>query len=297
MSNLRPSSPCALINVLMLSFSLSGAIAAQDLAEVQRAGTLRHLAIPYAHFVTGPQSGMDVELMMTFAAELGVRYEQVPTNWPTVFGDLTGTLVQAAGNVAERLGPTPVRGDVIANGLTILPWRQTVVDFSDPTFPNQVWLVARADSPLVPIVPGKDVAADIAAVKRLIAGHSLLGKANTCLDPSLYKLTDLAARIVLFPGSLNDLAPALIQGEAEVTLLDVPDALVALQKWPGRIKILGPVSERQDMAVAFGKDAPALRQRFNQMLARMRADGSFQALARKHYPFVYSYYPDFFTQR
>lgn len=280
-----------------LALALASPAPAQDLAEVQQAGVLRHLAIPYAHFVTGPTTGMDVELVAAFAAELGVRYEHVPTGWATVFGELTGTQVKPAGAVAERLGPTPVRGDLIANGLTVLPWRASVVDFSRPTFPNQVWLVARADSTLVPITPGKDIASDIAAVKQLIKGRSLLGKANTCLDPALYDLAGLTDRILLFPGSLNDLAPALIQGEAELTLLDVPDALVALQKWPGKIKILGPVSERQDMAVAFRKDAPQLRARFDRMLERMRADGSFLALARRHYPFVLTYYPDFFAQR
>ncbi len=173
---------------------------ALDLPEIQKAGTLRHLGIPYAHFVTGPTTGMDVELMIAFAADLGVRYEQVQTNWPTVLGDLTGTLVKAAGNATERLGPTPIRGDVIANGLTILPWRQTVVDFSEQTFPNQVWLAARADSALNPITPGKDLAADIAMVKKLIVGRPLLGKANTCLDPSLYNIAELTDRIILFPG-------------------------------------------------------------------------------------------------
>jgi ABC-type amino acid transport substrate-binding protein len=285
------------MRTLALVAALAAPVAALDLDEVKQAGVLRHLGIPYAHFVTGPATGMDVELMAAFAADLGVRYELVPSNWPTVFGELTGTQVRPAGLVAEPLGPAAVRGDAIANGLTVLPWRQSVVDFSDPTFPNQVWLVARSDSPLAPIVPGKDVASDIAAVKALLAGRSLLGKANTCLDPSLYRLSDLTEKIILFPGSLNDIAPALIQGEAELSLLDVPDALVALQKWPGKIKILGPVSERQDMAVAFRKDSPDLRQRFNQFLGRMRADGSFEALARKHYPFVVSYYPDFFARR
>lgn len=280
----------------LLALGLAAAPAA-ELAEVQAHGVLRHLGIPYAHFVTGPDSGMDVELMQAFAQDLGVRYAFIKTDWGMVFGDLTGTKVKAAGDQVEELGATAVRGDVIANGLTVLPWREKVVDFSDPTFPNQVWLVARADSPLAPITPSKDLAADIATVKALIAGRSLLGKAGTCLDPSLYRLAEVTERILLFPGSLNDLAPALLNGDAELTLLDVPDALVALQKWPGKIKILGPISPRQDMAVAFPKSAPALRTRFNQFLARSRADGSFQALARKHYPFVYSYYPEFFAQR
>lgn len=280
-----------------LLLALSGRAAALDLPEVQRQGVLRHLGIPYAHFVIGADAGLDIELMTAFAKDLGVRYEFVASDWPTVFGDLTGRRTKAKGNEVELLEEMPRRGDAIANGLTVLPWREKVVTFSKPTFPNQVWLVARADSPLVPITPSQDLAADIAAVKQLISGRSLLGKAGTCLDPALYDLAKITEKILLFPGSLNDLAPALLQGEAELTLLDVPDALVALQKWPGKIKILGPVSARQDMAVAFPKDAPALAARFDEFLARIRKDGTYLAMVHKHYPFVRTYYPDFFAER
>ncbi|MBN8524557.1 MAG: transporter substrate-binding domain-containing protein [Planctomycetes bacterium] len=279
--------------VLLVLLLLSAPAWSADLADVRRQGVLRHLGIPYAHFVIDGEAGMDVELMRAFAKDIGVRYEYVRSDWPRLFGELLGTTVKPKGDDVERLGPTEVRGDVIANGLTVLPWRQKIVAFSAPTFPNQVWLVARADSALSPIVPSQDIQADIAAVKGLIAGRSLLGKSGTCLDPALYDLARLTQKILLFQGSLNDLAPALIQGEAELTLLDVPDALVALQKWPGKLKILGPVSERQDMGVAFAQDAPELHARFNEFLARSRADGSFATLVRKHYPFVHSYYPDF----
>jgi len=64
---------------------------AQDLADIQKAGVLRHLAIPYANFYTGRAGdGLDVELTQGFAKELGVRYQLVETSWTTVFGDLTG---------------------------------------------------------------------------------------------------------------------------------------------------------------------------------------------------------------
>ena len=84
----------------------------------------------------------------------------------------------------------------------------------------------------------------------------------------------------------------MIANKSELTLLDVPDALVALQKWPGEIKIIGPVSEEQDMAPAFRKDSPKLRNEFNKMLAEMRADGSFTELVNQYYPFVSDYFPN-----
>ena len=163
--------------------------------------------------------------------------------------------------------------------------------------PDQVWLVARADFPLNPIQPSGDLKKDIEMVKKLIHDKRLLCKANTCLDPSLYDLETTGARILLFQGSLNEIAPALLNREAEVTLLDVPDALVALQKWPGKIKVIGPVSGMQDMAVAFRKDSPKLREAFNRFLENLRKNGTLRNLALKYYPFVTDYYKDFFKNR
>ena len=78
---------------------------------------------------------------------------------------------------------------------------------------------------------------------------------------------------MLFAGSLNDLAPAVIQGEAELTLLDVPDALVALEKFPGKIKVIGPITEQQYMGCAFAKTSPELQKAFNRFLEKVKGMG------------------------
>ncbi|MCK6546078.1 transporter substrate-binding domain-containing protein [Myxococcota bacterium] len=271
------------------------ATARADLPEVQKAGVLRHLGVPYANFVTGAGDGMDVELMQRFAAHLGVRYEGLRTDWSVAIGELTGRSVEAKGDDIEITGRVPIRGDVIANGMTVLPWRRKAVAFGAATFPNQVWLVARADSPLEPIKPTNDLARDVAATKALIRGKSLLGKAGTCLDPTLYAIDKTGAKPVLFTGGLNEVAPALLNGEAEVTLLDVPDALVALEKWPGQLKVIGPISELQQMAPAFAAESPLLRKAFAEFLAKSKKDGTYLALVRKYYPFVFDFFPEFFA--
>jgi ABC-type amino acid transport substrate-binding protein len=205
--------------------------------------------------------------------------------------------VKAKGDDVEVLGEVPVKGDIIANGFTILPWRKKIVDFSTPTFPNQIWLVARADSPMKPIVPQKDIFLDIKTVRGLLNKRQLLGKANTCLDPALYRMKDTGAEIRLFQGSLNDLAPAVIQGESEFTLLDVPDALVALEKFTGKIKIIGPITEQQYMGCAFAKSSPELRDALNQFLEKIKGDGRYLEMVRRYYPMVFSYYRDFFEKK
>lgn len=267
---------------------------AADLDDVLKAGKLRHLGIPYANFVTGGGDGMDVELVSLFASHLGVRYEFVKTDWGSAIGDLTGKKVKPKGDDIEVVKEVvAIKGDVIASGMTVLPWREKAVAFSSPTFPTQVWVIARADSPLRPIKPTGKTEGDIRAVKNLFRHRTVLCKKNTCLDPDLYNMESTEAIVTLFSGALNELAPALINGEAELLLLDMPDAIIALQKWPGRIKILGPMTDIQNMAVAFRKDSPRLREKFNAFLAQCKKDGTYDRLVKKYYPSVAAYYAGF----
>jgi hypothetical protein len=270
---------------------------AKDLTQIREAGVLRHLGIPYANFVTGAGDGLDVEVMQGFARHLGLRYEYVATDWGRVFGDLTGRNAKRhADGHAELLDAVPITGDLVANGMTILGWRSEIVDFSHPTFPSGVWLLARADSILSPIQPTGDITQDLALVKGNLRGRSVLALESTCLDPGLYQVEQTGADVRLLGKGrqLNEMAPAMLNGLAETTLLDVPDALIALEKWPGELKVIGPVSGKQEMAVAFRKDSPELRTAFNQYLAQIRQDGTYLNMVERYYPAVFLYFPDFF---
>jgi len=281
------------ITVCMLPVCLVSARAA-DLAEIQQRGVLRHLGVPYANFVSGSGDGLDVELIKRFAASIGVRYEYVPANWDTIVQDLTGHKVKVAGNQVEFLEETPVKGDLIANGFTILPWREKVFTFSTPVFPSQIWLVALAESKVRPIKPTGAVDRDISRTKALMKGKSVLTLEKTCLDPSLYQLSETGAKVVRFKGKLNELAPALLKKEAEMTILDFPDALIALEKWPGKFKVIGPISHKQMMGVAFAKDSVKLGRAFDEFLGKSRKDGSYLKIVRKYYPSSVRYFPEFF---
>lgn len=283
---------------LGLSPSCHAEPASLDLAAIQSGGVLRHLGVPYAKFVTGYGDGLDVDLMRLFAEHLGVEYQFVATSWSDVFADLVGIRQKKRedGSIQET-GDSAVRGDIAAHGMTILPWRQEIVNFSHPIFPTQVWLVTTRESALEPITPSGELDKDIAAVKNMLTGQHVLGKANTCLDPTMYGFDKVNAHIVWFHGKLNELVPSLMAGEAQATLLDVADALIALEKWPGEIKIIGPISPPQVMAVAFPKNAHHLRQEFNDFFLEKIADGSYIRLVRKYYPLVFQFYPDFFQNK
>lgn len=265
-----------------------------DLPQIKKRGVLRHLGIPYANFVTGTGNGLDVEMVKLFAREIRVKYEFVRTEWSCVIDDLCGKKLKVVNGNVIVIGDTPVKGDIIATGLTVLPWRQKMVNYSKPTFPTQIWLVARADSSLTPIKPSNDMNKDINAVKSQLKGVKVMGVAKTCLDPDLYGLKETGAKIILFKGNLNEIVPAIIKGDSEAAILDVPDLMIALEKWPGKIKVIGPVSHRQDMGYAFSKDAIKLRDEFNRFFEKTKKDGTYLNLVKKYYPSVFQYYPDFF---
>ncbi|MCB1923678.1 MAG: transporter substrate-binding domain-containing protein [Gammaproteobacteria bacterium] len=287
---------CVVACVLVLQHAHA---ATRDLPEVIESGVLRHIGVPYANFVTGSGDGLDVELMQGFAAHLGVRYQYVTSTWPRMIGDLTGHHARRGDAGVEILNSAPIRGDVIANGMTVLAWRSQVVDFSAPTFPSAVWLVARADATISPIRPTGSVTEDIQSVRDALRGISVLTKENTCLDPGLYDLSETGAEVRLAGSGIegDEMAPAILHDAAESTLLDVPGALIALEIWPGALKVVGPVSENQTMAAAFRKDSPKLRAAFNVYLAQIRADGTYSRLVRKYFPAVFLYFAEFFPDR
>ncbi len=272
---------------------------AGDLQDVLKAGKLRHLGIRYANFITNQETGLDVELMKHFASFLGVRYEFVESKWNRVIADLTGKVVVPDGDNVKIRGKSVIRGDAIATGFTVLPWRKKVVLFSSPTFPTGVWLIASAHSALNPVTPTGDIQKDIALVRAHLKGKSVLGLKNSCLDPDLYHVRESGAVIKLFPSErdLSEMIPSVMAGMADATLMDVPVALIALQKWPGYIKVVGPISPPQTMAVAFAKSSPKLLARFEQFFRKFKDDGDYDQLVRKYYPTVFTFYPDFFKKK
>ncbi len=268
---------------------------AQDLAEIRERGAIRHLGVPYARFVTGNGDGFDVEIVQMFAQHLGVRYEYVLSSWNNVIQDLVGQDIVHKPTLRVQ-GKHPIRGDIIANGLTILPNREQIIDYSTPTFPSAVWLLARSDSSVKPIAPTGSVAQDIKATKAKLKEANTLVMDDSCLDPKLHELEGKGYRLQRFASnaSVNDIVPAVLKKESEMTLLDVPDIIVSMEKWPGQIKVIGPISEGQLMAAGFRKTSPELREAFNEFLAGLKKDGTYMKLVQKYYRAAPRYLPDFF---
>lgn len=276
--------------MIILGMSLAPTCRA-DLAEIQERGELRHLGVPYANFVTGDDEGLDVQILKLYCRQIEVGYRYVPCDWANVISSLSGKNVIVRGNAVEVDGEVPIRGDIIGNGLTVLPWRRQVIDYSRPYFPSAIWVVARADSPLKPIRPGGDPEKDREKTRELLKGKEVLSIRNTCVDIKLYPLDD--TKPLYKQGiTLNDLAAVLVKGEAEISILDVPDALVALHKFPGQIKILGAITGKQEMGFGVSKESPQLLASFDTFLDRLKRSGKLGELITTYYPGIDKYFPE-----
>ncbi len=288
------------IVILFVSISFFFIIPAhgEDLGTIKQSGVLKHLGIPYANFVTERGTGLDIELMQAFARYLGVEYKFVGSTWKDIIPDLSGKEFKVVDTAIKVTGSRPKKGNVISTGFTVLPWRKNIVSFSDQTFPSGIWLVSRGDSSLKPIKPTGNIATDINLVKKELYGITVLGLKGSCLAPSQYGLDSTGAKIKYFPpeNDLDGMIPAVIAKNADATLIDVPVALVALAKWPGKIKVIGPISERQEMACAFAKDSPKLKQAFGTFFKRFKKSGEYKKLVDKYYPTVFTYYPEFLSE-
>jgi len=291
--NIRFASVTLLTGLSLLLACAS--VRAQDLGAIKERGVIRHLGVPYARFVIGNGEGFDAEIMQLFAKRIGVRYEYVSTDWVNVIQDLIGYDVEYRPEV-HTTGKRPIRGDIIANGLTILPPRKKLIDYSQPTFPSAVWLLARSDSKVTPIVPSGSLDRDIDATKAKLKEANTFVMDNSCLDPRLYGLEGKGYRLQRFStnNSLNDMVPAVVKNESEMTLLDVPDIIVSMEKWQGQIKVIGPISREQLMAAGFRKDSPELRREFDAFLGEIKANGTYMRLVDKHYRSAPRYLPEFF---
>jgi hypothetical protein len=287
------------IALVLSGFCMALAANAADLPEIKARGELHHLGIRYANFVTGAGDGFDAELKQGFARHIGVKYRLVYSDFYSVIRDLLGKDVVREGDEVTLEGSYPIKGDMIASGFTVLPWREQVLLYSEPTFPSQVLLIARADSLTKPITGSDDLRQDIRLTKALIGRQSLLVMEKTCLDPANYGLKGKGIELRAYTKStnINEMVPALLNLDADLSLLDVPDLMIDMQKWAGKFKIIGPISEEQVLATAFPKDAPKLRDAFNEYLRKIKEDGTYDTLVNKYYPGIQRYFPEFFAGR
>ncbi len=233
------------------------ATSAGEAAQVRARGVLRMLSFPdqESDFIRvqvdlglGHYEGIDYELMQGFAESLGVRLEVVPAR--TSFGDLLPMLLEGA-------------GDVVASSLSITAERRRKVDFSAPYFVLKTVVVARRGSPLKTTA---DLAGKTGSTVPASSHHELI-KA----------IPNVKIHFVDFARWNLD---SLVEGTADFTLLDEPQAWALLKVYPDlEVAFELPEVDSYGFAVAPGSDLLPLLDRY---LDEMRRSGRLEDIVRRY---------------
>lgn len=192
--------------------------------------------------------GFDVDMWDAIATDLGVTYDLRPMDFAGIIPALqTGQI------------------DVALAGITIKPERQAVIDFSDGYYDSGFLLMVPADSTIAG-------AADL-------AGKSLAVKTGTSASDyaeANFKGTELRK----FP-NIDNAYLELQAGGVDAAMHDTPNVLYYIATaGNGKVKAVGEQMMAQQYGIGFPKGS-ALTAKVNEALARMKADGRYDAIYTK----------------
>ncbi len=267
-----------------------------DLPEVLVRGELRHLGEYYGNFITGTGDGLTVDLMRGFADFLGVRYRFIPTSFKQGLEGLLGQKVVWHKEIPslKENEDVPLQGDVIAGGFVALPSRGRVVAFSKPIFISQLWVIAKKELSVKPIVPSGSMSKDIQNTITKIRGFSVLGIPGYYVSNSSLWLEEGHCVLVPFYGVFGELIPGLLKSKAQLAFVDMTGVILGTLRWPGKVKVVGPLSPPYYVSAFFRKSFPRLREAFNDYLRRIQENGKYMELIDRYFPSAKFYFPDFF---
>lgn len=199
---------------------------------------------------TGDYIGFDVDMVNDLCDRLNCEPEFVATAWDGIFPAL------AAGEF-----------DMVASGATITEEREEIVDFSYPYIVyGQILLLNAEDTMIndVKAAEGKPMAVQLNTTNEIKAVE-LYGDENV----KRYDTFDLAVI-------------ALMQGDADAVVIDLPSAAGFMQVYPGELKVGPELTSGEALGIAFEPDSE-LRSAFNAALVEFKADGSYAALYDKYF--------------
>jgi len=219
-----------------------------------RVGTIVD-APPYAFLRDGGLDGLEIELAQALALGLGRPLELVPVSWEG--------LLDA---VAEG------RVDVGMAGITVTPERAVRVAFGDAY-----------------------VRTTTAALIRRAERERFRDRADVCASPmdvgvlggsvAEQQLRDRCPAVIarVYPRAV-DAVRELRQGRVEAVVHDAPVLRWLAAGGAGELEVVPTRLGEQALAWAFRRDAEELRQRTNEVLARLRADGTLDRILARWLP-------------
>ncbi len=206
---------------------------------------------PYPPFEFGKApdyDGFDIDMTNAIADKLGLETKYQDTAFDTIFTD-----------VAQG------KFDLVASASSITPERQQTVNFSDPYY--------EAEQALL-VAPGSD----IKTVEDL-AGKTVAAQDGTTGETFANDETD-AGQVRGFPNGPASIA-ALVNGQAEATIIDQPVAQDALDKGQTGFEIATTIPTGDIYGLALSKKSPALLSAVNGALAELKTDGGLDKIYQK----------------
>ena len=232
------------------------ATTAGDLGLITEGTLLVGSDIPFPPFEQGKApnyEGYDIDVVNEVAKRLGLQVEYKDTAFDTIFRDL------AQGKF-----------DMVASATTITESREKRVDFSDPYYEAQQALTVE---------PGSDVETEAD-----LGGKTVGAQDGTTGEEYAKDETD-AKNVRGFPEAADALN-ALRGGQVDAVILDEPAVQDAIDKGQGGIEVAEVIMTDELYGFAFQQDSDVLRERFNEVLAEIKGDGTLAGFYEKWFPGV-----------
>jgi glutamine transport system substrate-binding protein len=192
--------------------------------------------------------GFDIDMWDAIAKELGVSYRLQPMDFNGILPALQTKNV-----------------DVALAGITIKDERKKVIDFSDGYYDSGFML-------MVPVASGIKGAADL-------NGKSLAIKTGTSAA-DYAKANFAGTELRQFP-NIDNAYLELMTGRVDAAMHDTPNVLYfANTAGKGKVKVVGTQMMAHQYGIGFPKGS-ALVPKVNAALAKLRADGRYNAIYKK----------------
>lgn len=238
---------------VVLGLAVSTAVQARPWADIEKSGTLIAATggdlKPFNYFEGKELTGFEVELTQALAERLGLKLEWKVLSFDSLLAGLQRD-----------------RWDLVISSHGITEDRAKVVDFSDPHYCGGATIVAK--NPAI-------------SKKTDLAGKTVAVQTGTSFLAALQKDPDIGT-VKNFPLD-RDARAAVVSGRADAWVTDKFVAAEAIRLVPEAGLHIGELLFVERMAAAVGKGNTGLVAAFNQALAGMMADGSYEKLSRKYF--------------
>jgi polar amino acid transport system substrate-binding protein len=241
-----------------------------DIKAAAKNGTLRagvsDVGLPFVAVKDNQLVGFDVELLKRFAAREGKALEL--TNYE--FGSLVAAVASG-------------KADLIASAIYVTDERKKQIDFSDAYIEKGAkWLVLKSNTNQKPIINERSTAQSPTTLK-LQSVNDLQDKRIGVLLGSVhdtYAMQHYPKATVLQYKSPSDILLAVKSGKVDAAIY-TRETLMEILEADKALALLGNSLQSYPIAIGFNQHNDALRNQFNQFLASIKKDRTYDAMVQR----------------